>query len=590
MSTIQQSESESTSRRTRILHLEDNEFDLELVRSLLEKEDLNCEITPVETQADFVRALESGEWDLILSDYALPSFNGLEALAIAVATCPNTPFIFVTGTLGEDIAVESLKVGATDYVLKQRMARLSSSVRRALKERAERLRRELAERELERSEEQLRYLAYHDSLTRLPNRALLQDRLEQAIAGARRDSSKVALLFVDLDNFKDVNDSLGHPAGDLVLQQVAERLRRCARECDTVARQGGDEFLVVLDTVKDSTDAVIAADRIRRTISSEICVHGVSLSTTCSVGISLFPDNGGDAETLFRNADIALARAKESGRNELRHFTEDMHGQALERLTLEHDLRRALDLGQFFLEYQPQLDLSTGKIVGAEALLRWRHPRLGMVPPSKFIPMAECIGEIVRIGKWVLQTACAQTRQWQEEGIAPLVMAVNVSAVQFRDESLLCIIQDTLDETGLAPQYLELEVTETLLISNASVLTPLLQRLSELGTNLVIDDFGTGYCGLSYLRRFHFSKLKIDQSFVRSILTDKRDAMLTAAIINIAKLLDMEVIAECVETGEQLELLRSLACDAIQGFHFSRPLSTSDFAEKFRTQRALLPA
>jgi EAL domain-containing protein (putative c-di-GMP-specific phosphodiesterase class I) len=204
--------------------------------------------------------------------------------------------------------------------------------------------------------------------------------------------------------------------------------------------------------------------------------------------------------------------------------------------------------------------------------------------------MAECIGEIVRIGKWVLQTACAQTRQWQEEGIAPLVMAVNVSAVQFRDESLLCIIQDTLDETGLAPQYLELEVTETLLISNASVLTPLLQRLSELGTNLVIDDFGTGYCGLSYLRRFHFSKLKIDQSFVRSILTDKRDAMLTAAIINIAKLLDMEVIAECVETGEQLELLRSLACDAIQGFHFSRPLSTSDFAEKFRTQRALLPA
>jgi len=357
-----------------------------------------------------------------------------------------------------------------------------------------------------------------------------------------------------------------------------------------VARQGGDEFLVVLDTVKDSTDAVIAADRIRRTISSEICVHGVSLSTTCSVGISLFPDNGGDAETLFRNADIALARAKESGRNELRHFTEDMHGQALERLTLEHDLRRALDLGQFFLEYQPQLDLSTGKIVGAEALLRWRHPRLGMVPPSKFIPMAECIGEIVRIGKWVLQTACAQTRQWQEEGIAPLVMAVNVSAVQFRDESLLCIIQDTLDETGLAPQYLELEVTETLLISNASVLTPLLQRLSELGTNLVIDDFGTGYCGLSYLRRFHFSKLKIDQSFVRSILTDKRDAMLTAAIINIAKLLDMEVIAECVETGEQLELLRSLACDAIQGFHFSRPLSTSDFAEKFRTQRALLPA
>jgi diguanylate cyclase (GGDEF)-like protein len=448
---------------------------------------------------------------------------------------------------------------------------------------------EMAEQELEKSQERIRFLAYHDPLTRLPNRELLKDRLEQTIASAHRDSKKAALLFVDLDNFKAVNDSLGHPAGDIVLQQVAERLQKCARECDTVARLGGDEFLLVLENVKDNTDAVVAADRIRTTISSDLCVHGVYLSPTCSVGISLFPEDGEDAQTLLRNADIALARAKESGRNEWQLFTEDMHGEAKERLTLEHDLRRALDLGQLFLEYQPQLDLSTGRIVGAEALLRWRHPQMGMVPPSKFIPVAERIGEIIRVGTWVLQTACAQARQWQEEGIAPLIVAVNVSAVQFRDGSLLRVIKDTLDETGVAPQYLELELTESLLISNASVLTPLLQRLSELGINLVIDDFGTGYCGLSYLRQFHFSKLKIDHSFVRSILTNKRDATLTAAIINIAKLLDMELIAECVETQEQLEFLRSLGCDAIQGFYFSRPLSASDFARKFQTQCASMP-
>lgn len=576
----------SGSRRPRILHLEDNAFDVELVRNLLEQSDLDCEIIPVGTRADFVRTLESGDWDLILSDYALPSFNGLEALAIAAKACPSTPFIFVTGTLGEDIAVESLKFGATDYVLKQRMARLGSSVHRALKERSERVRREMAERELEKSQERIRFLAYHDPLTRLPNRELLKDRLEQTIAGAHRDSKKAALLFVDLDNFKAVNDSLGHPAGDIVLQQVAERLQKCARECDTVARLGGDEFLLVLENVKDSTDAVVAADRIRTTISSDLCVHGVYLSPTCSVGISLFPEDGEDAQTLLRNADIALARAKESGRNEWQLFTEDMHGEAKERLTLEHDLRRALDLGQLFLEFQPQLDLSSGRIVGAEALLRWRHPEMGMVSPGKFIPVAERIGEITRIGTWALQTACAQARQWQKEGIEPLVMAVNVSAVQFRDGSLLRVIQDTLDETGVAPQQLELELTESLLISNASVLTPLLQRLSELGINLVIDDFGTGYCGLSYLRQFHFSKLKIDHSFVRSILTNKRDATLTAAIINIAKLLDMKLIAECVETKEQLEFLRSLGCDAIQGFYFSRPLSASDFARKFQSQCA----
>ena len=573
-----------------ILHLEDSEQDRELVRLLLRDARIDCEITAVETEDDFVRSLNQEIWDLILSDFSLPSFDGLQALAIAAKTCPSTPFIFVTGTIGEDIAVESLKSGATDYVLKQRMTRLGGSVRRALNERAERLRREKAEANLKKSEEQLLFLAYHDPLTNLPNRSLLQDRLMQALSSAERRSEKVALLFIDLDQFKFVNDSLGHSAGDQLLKQVAERLERCARNGDTVARLGGDEFVVVLSGVKDSTDAAFAANRVKEDMAAEFTISGTRLSATCSIGISIFPDDGGDSEVLIKHADTAMFSAKENGRNQWQFFTPEMNRRAVERLSTESDLRIALKKEQFFLEYQPQLELSTGKIVGAEALIRWRHPEKGVIPPNQFIHVAENIGEIIPIGEWVLRTACAQAKKWQAQGIPPMTMGVNISAVQLHHGSLLSTIKKVLDETGLAPEYLELEVTESLLLEREENISSQMLKLSELGLKMAIDDFGTGYSSFSYLKRFRFDRLKIDGSFMQALNTDPNGVEIAGGIIALGKILKMEVIAECAETAEQLETLRSLGCDQIQGYYFSRPLGAAAFAEKVRTHYASLPA
>jgi diguanylate cyclase (GGDEF)-like protein len=583
---MQQSQENQPSTRgplAHILHLEDSEQDRELVRLLLRNAHIDCEITAVETEGDFVRSLNQESWDLILSDFSLPSFDGIQALAIAAKTWPSTPFIFVTGTIGEDIAVESLKSGATDYILKQRMTRLGGSVRRALNERAERLRREKAEADLKKSKEQLIYLAYHDPLTDLPNRALLQDRLIQALSSAKRRAEKVALLFVDLDQFKFVNDSLGRSAGDLILKQVAERLERCARKDDTVARLGGDEFAAVVNGVKDSTDAAFAANRIMEAMAVEFTSGGTRLSTTCSIGISVFPDDGGDSETLLKHADTAMFSAKENGRNQWQFFTSEMNQRAVERISIESALRLALKKEQFFLEYQPQLGLSTGKIMGAEALIRWRHPEEGLIMPNRFIPIAEHMGEIVPIGEWVLRAACTQVKEWQAQGIPLLKMAVNISAVQFRDGSLPGTIKKVLAETGLAPEYLELEITESLLLNHDEKIVSQMRALRELGLRMAIDDFGTGYSSFAYLRRFRFDRLKIDGSFVQALNTGPNDAEITAGIIGLGKNLKMELIAECVETEEQLETLRALGCDQIQGYFFSRPLSAAAFAEMVRS-------
>jgi len=585
MSFLQPDGAENSSRPAHILHLEDNANDRELVKLLLDDAGIENDISAVETRNEFEQSLAKSDWDLILSDFALPSFNGLQALELAAKACPNTPFIFVTGTLGEDAAVESLKIGATDYVLKQRMSRLATSVRRALKEREEKLRREKAERELRKSEDKLRFLAYHDALTDLPNRALLLDRVAQALASAHRNKGRFAVLYVDLDRFKTINDSLGHPVGDIVLKQVAERMQECARENDTVARLGGDEFVVVLNGVRDGTDAAIAADRLRRVVETEFLVQGIRLSISCSIGIGVFPEDGEDGETLLKNADIALFSAKNSGRGRWQFFTRKMNGLALERLKLENSVRQALPKNELFLEYQPQLDLATGRIVGAEALLRWQHPELGMVPPSTFLPVAESLGEIIPIGEWVLKTACAQARQWQKEGVAPFTMAVNMSAVQFRYEPLADSIQRSLDESGLASKYLELEFTESSLLANAEMIEPLLLQISGMGLSLAIDNFGTGCGSLNYLRRFPFSKLKIDQSFVQSISDDARDSAVTAAIVAMGKALEMKVIAECVEREEQADVLRSLGCDQVQGYYFGRPLDATSFAQMLQSHR-----
>jgi diguanylate cyclase (GGDEF)-like protein len=440
--------------------------------------------------------------------------------------------------------------------------------------------RDITDRKI--AEERVQFLAYYDALTGLPNRTLLQDRLAKALAGARRRKDKVALLFLDLDRFKIINDSLGHAVGDLLLQGVAERLRTWARELDTVARLGGDEFLVVLTSVKDVADAAVAADRIVKTMTSGFLVQGHSLTISCSLGISIFPEHGADGDTLIKSADAAMYCAKENGRNNFRFFTDDMNAQVAERLTLENSLRLALDRKELFLVYQPQMEIATGKITGLEALLRWQHPELGLVPPDKFIRIAENSGLIMPIGEWVLRSACSQARKWQDEGLLAVPVAVNVSAIQFRQDGFCELIRRVLYETGLAPQYLELELTESLLLSSADVTSSVLHELKALGLKLAIDDFGTGYSSLSYLKHFPVSKLKVDRSFVRDVAVNADDAAITTAIISMAKSLKLKVIAEGVENEAQMSFLRAHQCDEIQGYYFSKPLTVDKVPDKLR--------
>ncbi|HUY82011.1 MAG TPA: EAL domain-containing protein [Acidobacteriaceae bacterium] len=437
------------------------------------------------------------------------------------------------------------------------------------------------------AEEKVQYLAYYDALTGLPNRTLLEDRLTRALASARRRKEKVAVLFLDLDRFKDINDAFGRPLGDLLLQEFAKRLERCVREQDSVARLdvgrlNGDEFLIVLTGIKDISEAAVAAKRFMDTMTVEFAIQGHSLVITFSLGISIFPEHGVDGETLIKNADAAMNCAKDRGRNNFQFFTEDMNAQIVERLALESSLRLALDRKEFFLVYQPQMDIVTGKITGVEALLRWQHPELGLVPPDKFIPIAEKSNLIQPIGEWVLRTACAQARKWQDEGLDAVPVAVNVSMVQFRQENFRKLIGKVLLETGLASQYLELELTESLLLSDAEMTLSVLQDLKAMGLKLAIDDFGTGYSSLSYLKRFPISKLKIDRSFIRDVAVNPDDAAITTAIIAMAKQLKLKVIAEAVEDEAQLLFLRENHCDEIQGYYFCKPLAVDAVADFLR--------
>ena len=432
------------------------------------------------------------------------------------------------------------------------------------------------------AEARIQSLAYYDALTGLPNRILLRDRLSKALSTARRQNHKVALLFLDLDRFKIVNDSLGHAVGDLLLQEIAVRLKSVAREEDTIARLGGDEFLIVLTNIMNIPGAAVAVERFMDAMTTEFVLEGHSLNISCSLGISIFPEHGEDNETLIKNADAAMYSAKEGGRNNFQFFTADMNAEAVKRLTLENGLRSALERKELFLVYQPQMDILTGKITGLEALLRWQHPELGVVPPDQFIGIAENTGMILPIGEWVLRTACSQARKWQDEGLGPVQVAVNVSAVQFRQEGFCQLIRKVLHETGLAAHHLELELTESLLLANADVTSSVLQELKAMGLTLAIDDFGTGYSSFSYLRQFRVSKLKIDRSFIRDVAVNPDDAAITTAIISMAKSLNLKVIAEGVENEAQMSFLRAHQCDEIQGYYFSKPLPLDEVADKLR--------
>jgi diguanylate cyclase (GGDEF)-like protein/PAS domain S-box-containing protein len=425
---------------------------------------------------------------------------------------------------------------------------------------------------------QMAHSAEHDFLTGLPNRMLLNDRVNQAIVLARRHLKQVAVLFLDLDGFKHINDSLGHPIGDKLLKSIGKRLVDCARASDTVSRQGGDEFVVLLSEVEQSHDASIAARRMLQAVAAPHSIDEHDLHVTTSIGVSIYPDDGLDAETLIKNADTAMYQAKENGRQSYQYFKPAMNARAVERQSIEESLRRALARHQFTLHYQPKINFRTGAIVGAEALIRWTHPTRGSVSPAQFIPIAEACGLIVPIGNWVLRQACEQSRAWLEAGLPVATMAVNVSAVEFRNEAFLEGLFAILAETGLDPRSLELELTESVLMKHAESAASILHTLRERGVQVALDDFGTGYSSLSYLRKFPIDALKIDQSFVGQITTARDDASIVTAVISMARSLRLRVVAEGVETLEQMAFLQAHGCDEAQGYYFSRPVPPQQFA------------
>ena len=429
---------------------------------------------------------------------------------------------------------------------------------------------------------EITHTAEHDFLTGLPNRLLLNDRLGQAIALGQRHKNKVAVLFLDLDGFKHINDSLGHPTGDKLLQSIARRLSHCVRDSDTVSRQGGDEFVVLLSEIQRVEDIALTTRRCLEAVAEMHTVDQRELHVTTSIGVSVYPDDALDAATLIKNADTAMYQAKENGRQGYQFFTPAMNVRAVQRLFIEEGLRGALKGDEFALHYQPKIDLKSGAITGAEALLRWTHPTRGAVPPAVFIPVAEDCGLILPIGNWVLRQACAQTRAWRDAGLPVTPIAVNISAVEFRAENFLENLFAVLRETGLDPGLLEIELTESVLMKHAESAAAVLRALRDGGVRVAIDDFGTGYSSLSYLRNFPVDALKIDQSFVRRITTHRGDEPLVTAIIAMARSLDLRVIAEGVETLEELEFLRARHCDEAQGYHFGRPMPAAAFADILR--------
>ena len=438
---------------------------------------------------------------------------------------------------------------------------------------------------------QMAHSAEHDSLTGLPNRMLLNDRIDQAIVRAKRHANKVAVLCLDVDGFKHINDSLGRPIGDKLLQSIAKRLLGCVRSSDTVSRQSGDEFVVLLSEVEQDEDTAVLARRMLQQITRPHTIDGQDLHITASIGVSVYPDDGMSAETLAKNAETAMYQAKEKGRQSYQFFKPAMNERAAERQSIEDDLHRALERRELVLHYQPKVGLSSRRITGAEALIRWNHPTRGLVPPGQFIPVAEECGLIPPIGAWVLREACKQARAWVDAGLPALTMAVNVSAMEFREDAFLDGVFATLNETGLDPQLLELELTESVLVKHAESAASILRAVREKGVQVAIDDFGTGYSSLSYLRKFPVDALKIDQSFVRQISTGGDDTIIVTAIIALARSLKLRVVAEGVETAEELAFLNAQHCDEGQGYYFSRPIPPDQFARLLTTgipERAFL--
>jgi len=540
-------------------------------------------------------ALSDHTFDLVISDIDMGGMSGLELVPHVHSLSPDTVVVMVSGNQDIEFAIKALRVGAFDYITKPiDLRHVEASVERALNHcnllKEKRLYKEQIESLLQQRTAEVNWLANFDTVTQLPNRALFEDRLTQAVAIAKATNQSLGVLFISLDQFKKVNDSLGHAPGDTLLREFAERLKSCISKSDTVARFGSDEFALLRTQIDDANDVIETIGSLSQVLRFAFDLPGHELFATASVGVSLFPLDGEDCQTLLKNAGAALYKAKRSGGANYQFFTADMHELATSRLALESNLRRAIQNEEFLVHYQPRVSVDSLAITGIEALVRWQHPHLGLISPSEFIPLAEDTGLIVPIGEWVLRTACLQGRRWLDQGFAPVRIAVNISARQFHDQDLAQTVIRILDETGLPPNYLELEITESSIMQNAEFAAGMLNRLKSRGINISIDDFGTGFSSLASLKRLPIDALKIDQSFVREATTDDDDAALVMAIITLAHNLRLKVIAEGVETEDQLRFLQLLRCDEIQGYFFSRPLPADTLVSLFDSHSGFINA
>jgi len=548
-----------------VLLVEDSLIDAQLIRRLLRRVTSSYyRVTHVRTLNDAVLSAEDVVPDVILADLNLPDSRGTQTVASLQTSYPDIPLVIVSAWEDEAISLRSVKAGAQDYLVKGHIdgANLHRVIRYAI--------------ERKRTELELVRLAHFDQLTSLPNRTLLRERVDHALARAMRAGSGVATLILDMDRFKEINDMLGHEIGDKLLVEAARRIRANVRDQDTVARLGGDEFAVVLEGVSEAKEVLPVIERIIDSLGELTEIDGHEVSSSISVGIAMYPENGNDLSELLRAADLAMYQAKSSGRGRYQFFADAMQEEAQSRHALEWALRRAVERKEFELVYQPQLCLRTGTVIGVEALLRWMSPTRGLLTPYHFIAGLEEFRLINEVGEWVLQTACEQVRKWQAMHFAPMRIAVNVSAQQFEDPMLIDKIQSALKETKLSPELLELELTESCLMSDPAQASALLREIRDLGVRIAIDDFGTGYSSLTYLHEFPLSALKIDKNFVQSVESKDRGGPISKMIIGLGQNLGLEVIAEGVETEAQLQYMREHGCDVAQGYLYARPESPED--------------